>query len=121
MENSTQTAVNAIWQTNLSNANEKLVLYHLASKHELGDKHSPSWKSVPTFLKDFSDKWCSFNELRSATQLSDIKLERTVLNLAERGYIKEDDKMVHASRGKRSAIAKEKIFAITPKIFQDCQ
>ena len=121
MENSTHNAVNAIWQTNLNTSHEKLVLYHLASKHELGEKHSPSWKSIPTFLSDFSDRWCSFDELKNATQLSEIKLSRTVEHLTKNGYIKEEEKTVHASRGKKAALSCQKVFAITEKIFSDYQ
>jgi hypothetical protein len=45
-------AIDAIWKTDMESSQEKLVLYHLASKHELGDRYSSAWKSVDRFIED---------------------------------------------------------------------
>ena len=122
-ENIDQRAINAIWKTTLKSSDHKLVLYQLASKHELGEKHSTSWKSIDAFLSDFEDKWTYVKELREKTRLSDIKLNRSLDELIKSDYIQAKEVPVKFSKRKKfkegEEVPKQKVYAITKKIFQD--
>ena len=113
-------AINAIWHTEMDSPEEKLVLYHLASKHELGERYSTAWKSLGGFLNDFEDKWCGQKELIDATQMSNIKFDRTVETLSKRGYIKKVQR-VQKSKSGTVKDKSETMLAITPKLFTDYQ
>ncbi|MCX6127726.1 MAG: hypothetical protein NTX25_01520 [Proteobacteria bacterium] len=108
-------AVDAIWKTDLDHANEKLVLYHLASKHELGDRYSSTWKTVERFLEEFDQRWGSLKEIKEATQLSEVKLERTIEDLKKKGYLESQANKEARNQGGYDAF----VYAITPKIFKD--
>ena len=108
-------AVDAIWKTDMDNAHEKLVLYHLASRHELGDRYSSTWKSVDRFLEEFGPRWGTLKDLREATQLSAMKLERTIEGLKKKGYIETQANQELRNKGGFDAF----VYAITPKIFKE--
>lgn len=108
-------AVDAIWKTDLEHANEKLVLYHLASKHELGDRYSSAWKSLDRFMDEFQPRWSHLKDIKEATQLSDVKLQRTIEALQKRGYIETQPNNEVRHRGGLDAF----VYGITPKIFND--
>ncbi len=108
-------AVDAIWKTDLEHANEKLVLYHLASKHELGDRYSSAWKPLDRFLDEFQPRWSHLKDIKEATQLSDVKLQRTIEALQKRGYIESQPNNEVRNRGGLDAF----VYGITPKIFDD--
>lgn len=110
-------AVDAIWKTELDHAHEKLVLYHLATKHELGDRYSSAWKPLERFLTDFNLKWAPIKDLKEATRLSDIKLQRTIEGLLKKGYITKQDNQDVKQKGGMDAF----VYGITPKIFEDYQ
>ena len=113
-------AIDAIWKTDMETADEKLLLYHLASKHELGEKHSSSWKDIGPFMEDFSEKWCEKKELGAKTQLSEVKLQRAITALSARGYIETKAKEGKFKSGKKSG-KEEVVVAITKKVFDDFQ
>ena len=119
MENPENRAINAIWKTELENPEEKLVLYQLAAKHELGERYSSSWKSVDQFLKDYEERWCQFKELKEATQMSEIKLQRTVSALKKRNFIVTDEIPVKLNKSGDNKGETQTVYAITPKIFED--
>lgn len=106
-------AIDAIWKTDMDNAQEKLVLYQLASKHELGERFSSNWKSLEAFIADFQPRFASLKDLSNGTKLSDIKLQRTIEGLLKKGYI-EAHKQDHFADGTET-----RAYAITPKIFQE--
>jgi DNA-binding MarR family transcriptional regulator len=108
-------AVDAIWKTDLEHANEKLVLYHLASKHELGDRYSSAWKPLDRFLDEFQPRWSHLKDIKEATQLSDVKLQRTIEALQKRGYIESQPNNEVRHHGGLDAF----VYGITPKIFDD--
>jgi DNA-binding MarR family transcriptional regulator len=108
-------AVDAIWKTDLEHANEKLVLYHLASKHELGDRYSSAWKSLDRFMDEFQPRWSHLKDIKEATQLSDVKLQRTIEALQKRGYIETQPNSEVRHHGGLDAF----VYGITPKIFND--
>ena len=114
-------AINAVWKSDGLSANEKMVLYHLASKHELGEKFSSSWKHILEFLEDFEDKWCSMKELGQSTQLGEIKLGRALTELHGKDLVKFD--LRPAKTGKKKQLeggqSMERIVAITEKLFVD--
>lgn len=107
-------AIDAIWKTDLENAQEKLVLYHLATRHELGERYTTNWKPLETFLLDFQPHWSTFKDLKAATQLSDLKLQRTIEGLIKKRYIDQQSSTdsIHAGGAAFT-------YAITPKIFED--
>ena len=107
-------AIDAIWKTDLENAQEKLVLYHLATRHELGERYTTNWKPLETFLADFSLHWSSFKDLKAATQLSDLKLQRTIDGLLKKRYIEKQGSVDTIQEGGAAFN-----YAITPKIFED--
>ena len=86
-------AINAVWKSEGLDGDEKMVLYHLASKHELGERYSSSWKHITHFIKDFKDKWSPSVELEASTQLSHIKVNRAVKSLHQKGYIKLGERL----------------------------
>ena len=106
-------AIDAIWKTDMESSQEKLVLYHLASKHELGDRYSSAWKSVDRFIEDLEPRWCAFKDIKTATQLSEIKLQRTIEGLLKKGYIER-----HSSQDPKANHELEH-FAITSKLFEE--
>jgi DNA-binding MarR family transcriptional regulator len=108
-------AVDAIWKTDLEHANEKLVLYHLASKHELGDRYSSAWKNLDRFLDEFQPRWSHLKDIKEATQLSDVKLQRTIEALQKRGYIESQPNNEARHQGGLDAF----VYGIKPKIFED--
>jgi len=108
-------AVDAIWKTELEHANEKLVLYSLASKHELGDRYSSAWKSVDRFVDEFQARWSHVKEIKEATQLSDVKLQRTIEALQKKGYIESQPNSEARHHGGLDAF----VYGITPKIFDE--
>ncbi len=108
-------AVDAIWKTDLEHAHEKLVLYHLASKHELGDRYSSSWKTVDRFVEEFKPHWSTLKEIKQATQLSEVKLQRTIEGLQKKGYIESRPNEDTRHHGGFDAF----VYGITPKIFKD--
>ncbi len=107
-------AIDAIWKTDLDNAQEKLVLYQLASKHELGERYSSNWKTLETFIADFQPRYASMKDLRDGTQLSEMKLQRTVEALLKKGYIEDQGHTEDRAGG-----IETHAYAITPKIFQE--
>src|SRR5690349_13244904 len=92
-------AIDAIWKTDLENAQEKLVLYHLATKHELGERYTTNWKALDVFLNDFQPHFSSFKDLKAATQLSDLKLQRTIDGLIKKRYIEQQAPAEHLQAG----------------------
>ena len=108
-------AINAVWKSDGLSANEKMVLYHLASKHELGEKFSSSWKHILEFLEDFEDKWCSLKELGQSTQLGEIKLGRALIKFDLRPAKPGKKKQLEGGQ------SMERIVAITQKLFLDYQ
>lgn len=108
-------AVDAIWKTDMEHAHEKLVMYHLASRHELGDRYSSTWKSVERFLEEFHERWGTLKEIKTATQLSDVKLQRTIEALQKKGYIVSQATTEIRHQGGYDAF----VYAITPKIFKE--
>jgi hypothetical protein len=107
-------AIDAIWKTDLENAQEKLVLYHLATRHELGERYTTNWKTLDSFLSEFIPHYSAFKDLKAATQLSDLKLQRTIETLLKKRYIEQQDSAdtLHAGGNPFS-------YAITRKIFED--
>lgn len=113
-------AINALWHTSLQSADEKLMLYHLASRHELGERYSSSWKGLEAFLADFEDRWCNEKELAEATRLSPDKVSSILQNLHERGYIKKGDARVQRDLVlSRRRSGTTPAWAITPKLFAE--
>ena len=111
-------AIDAIWKTELKDANEKLVLYHLASKHELGERYSTSWKSLEQFLGDFEVKWCELKDICEATRLSEVKASRTLQGLVSRNYV--DTKEIPVKLKKRLLEDQfETVYGISTKIFTE--
>jgi hypothetical protein len=108
-------AVDAIWKTDMEHANEKLVLYHLATKHELGDRYSSAWKNLDRFLDEFQPRWSHVKDIRGATQLSEVKLQRTIEALQKKGYIESQPNSELRHHGGIDAF----VYGITPKIFDD--
>jgi len=108
-------AVDAIWKTDLEHAHEKLVLYHLASKHELGDRYSSAWKTLDRFMEEFNPRWSTLKEIKEATQLSDVKLQRTIEGLQKKSYIESQPNSDARHHGGFDAF----VYGITPKIFND--
>ncbi len=119
METAESHAINAIWKTDLKSPEEKLILYQLASKHELGERYSSSWKHIDQFLKDFKTRWCPLKELKDSTQLSDVKLKRTLAELLNRKYIESNEIPVKLKRNRENSAETQSIYAITPKIFEE--
>lgn len=107
-------AIDAIWKTDLENSQEKLVLYHLATRHELGERYTTNWKPLETFLLDFKPHWSTLKDLKLATQLSDLKLQRTIEGLIKKGYIEKEGSTDSIQTGGAAFT-----YAITPKIFED--
>ncbi|SME96031.1 hypothetical protein [Pseudobacteriovorax antillogorgiicola] len=120
MQNDENKAINAIWMTELKDANEKLVLYQLATKHDLGERYSSSWKSLEQFISDFETKWCSFKEIIDGTRLSHVKAERTLNALKSRNLVESKEIPVKL---KKNDVQEEyqTVYGITAKIFIDFQ
>lgn len=119
MQNTDNKAVDAIWKTQLKDANEKLVLYHLVTKHELGDRYSSSWKSIEQFLNDFDTKWFSPKELQMGTQLSSVKVERTLKELMNRNLVESSEIPAKLNKREDNPNKTQTIYAITSKLFED--
>lgn len=130
-------AVSAIWNTNFGSADDKLVMYFLTSKHELGSKTSVTYKKLDEFLNEFTDRWCNHKELVEGTRLSPVKLERCLQNLLKQGYLKTqtktstrdkkkvemgEDGVTHISTIKDAGTAStETQFCVTDKLFREFQ
>ncbi|NRA68416.1 MAG: hypothetical protein HRU19_28285 [Pseudobacteriovorax sp.] len=119
MLNNENRAVNAIWKTDLGSAEAKLVLYQLATKHELGDRYSSSWKDTEKFLSDFELKWCQFKDIQVGTQLSEVKLNRTFKDLEEKGFIVSKQQPAKLSKKGAVKSGDVTVYAITDKIFAE--
>ena len=119
----TKRAVDAIWKTNIHGANEKLILYFLTSKHHLGHSTSSDWKELDDFIKDFEAKWVTEKELQTGTQLSPIKVQRTIKALADAGYVDISKRAKKFSKRKKfkedELVPHESLYAVTEKIFHD--
>ena len=118
MTQKTDSPIEAIWQTPQRTADEKLLLYHLATKHELGDPKSSSWKPLPDFIEDFTQKWCQQKELQTKTNLSLYKVNRALESLTESGYVTTKEQAETYRSGKESGDT-ERLVSITSKIFDD--
>ena len=122
MHNDDNRALNAVWNTDVQSQGEKLVLAHLATKHELGNKFSSGWKPLEQFIADFQDRWCSLNEIEEATRLSPVKATQTIAALVSRDLVKVTERPKVGKRRKEGApVAMEQVVALTPKIFNDYQ
>ena len=121
MQNEDNRAINAVWKSESETHTEKLVLAHLATKHELGEKYSSSWKPLDQFIDDFQDRWCALHELADATQLSPLKVERTLAGLVARDLIKVSERPAKLGKRKKlaegEAVPMEQVVALTTKIF----
>ena len=113
-------AIDAIWKTELNDSNEKLVLYHLTSKHQLGERYSSSWKSLATFMSDFSLQWCSVKDIQEGTRLSDVKVHRTLESLKSQGLVELSEREIRVGK-KKAKTATERLYAINLKIFENYQ
>ena len=117
--------LNAISNAELKSSKEKLVLFCLVQKHELGDSNTNTWRSMSAFMSKFSDKWCSMKELVEKTRLSDKKLIEVLDGLKDRGYIKVDyqsdegDLVTKKPNKKLNNKSKVLTYAITDKIFNE--
>ena len=116
-------AMKAVWDTELESHYEKLVICHLAAKHELGDRYSSAWKPLDQFIAEFQDRWCNLHELEDATHLSKVKLERALAGLVARDLVKVSQRP--AKVGKRKKLLEgevaptEQVVTLTAKIFSD--
>tara|TARA_B100001094_G_C18096657_1_gene753355 strand:- start:741 stop:1106 length:366 start_codon:yes stop_codon:yes gene_type:complete len=112
------TAITAVWKTDFQSQEEKLIVVHLASKHEMGEKYSSSWKPVTDFLTQFEEKWCTLSDLASKTHISKVKMTRNLGTLVEKGYINESTKDGKRFKdGKETSL--EPIYSLTKKVFED--
>ena len=112
-------AIDAIWKTNLNDSSEKLVLYQLTSKHDLGNRFSSSWKNIIEFLDDFEPKWSTIKEIMNGTQLSQVKVQRALDNLASQKYVTCSEVAVKLKKKKVESGEMQAVYAITDKIFSD--
>lgn len=120
MEANNRQALNALWKSDLVGSDEKIMLYHLTSKHSLGDGTTVGLKDVDRFIEDFSDRWCEERELHKVSNLSEVKAQRSLNTLQEKGYIKYSEKEVFTKKGKpRKDVSKLKLYAITEKLFHE--
>lgn len=134
MNNEKNGALDAIWQTSLNSSIEKLIMAHLTSKHDLGDKYSSaSWKEINSFIDNFEDKWCNLKELEDATQLSQVKIQRVLKGLKDKDLVKSTLKSTRSEKKKKSVndegkietntkkkdAPNEVVYAVTKKIFED--
>lgn len=112
-------AVDAIWKTNLNNGNEKLVLYQLTSRHELGNRFSSSWKTLDEFIKDFELKWTTIKEIMEGTQLSQVKVQRTLDTLTSQKFVESSEVPIKLKKKQIETGEMQAVYAITDKIFVD--
>lgn len=119
MQQQEDKAINAIWKTDLGSPEAKLVLYQLASRHELGDRYSSSWKTAEQFVKDFEQKWSTAKEIAAATQLTEVKFERVADNLVEKGYVATKELEPRVNKKGKVIGKTSKAYAITSKIFEE--
>ena len=119
MQNNENKAVDAIWKTQLKDANEKLVLYQLVTKHELGERYSSSWKTIDQFIGDFDTKWFTCKEVEEGTKLSPVKVERTLKTLHGRKLVETSEIPVKLKKNQEDTGETQTIYAITPKLFED--
>ena len=62
-------------KTENKSAVEKLVLFQLSRKHEMGSSKSVNWKGLDDFINDFSEKWQSVEDIAQKTNLSTVKIQ----------------------------------------------
>ena len=110
-------AIDAIKKAENKNAVEKLVLFQLSSKHDMGSKQSVNWKSLDNFIDDFSEKWQSLGDLAEKTQLSLVKVSRAIETLEKDKLITR--KTVDTKTKKAKVIGKHEVISLTPTIFEN--
>jgi hypothetical protein len=66
-------------------------------------------------MDEFQPRWSHLKDIKEATQLSDVKLQRTIEALQKRGYIETQPNNDVRHHGGLDAF----VYGITPKIFND--
>ena len=115
-------AIDVIWNTKLESSAERLVIYYLASKHQLAERVTSTYQTVSQFLNGMQDAWTSMRELQTATQLSTVKIQKTLEGLSERGLVKASQRPLYTGKPKVEGMdigPQETIYDITDKMFAD--
>ena len=112
----TKFAVDAIKKTTDKSSVEKLVLFQLSRKHEMGSKHSVNWKGLDDFISDFQEKWQSVEDIAQQTNLSTVKISRAVETLVKDDFVTK--KKVAIKTKKAKVIGEHEVFSLTPKVFE---
>ena len=115
-DNKTKLAVDAIKQTKNKSAVEKLVLFQLSRKHEMGSSKSVNWKGLDDFINDFSEKWQSVEDIAQKTNLSTVKISRAIETLAQDDLVVK--KTVEVKTKKAKVIGEHEVISLTPKVFE---
>ena len=117
LNNEKKYAVDAIKKSTNKNAVEKLVLFQLSTKHEMGSSKSVNWKCLDEFLDDFSERWQSIEDLAKHTNLSTVKVSRAIETLSKDQLVVT--KSVEKKTKKAKVIGQEEVVSLTPKVFQN--
>ena len=115
-KNETKFAVDAIKKTGNKSSIEKLVLFQLSRKHEMGSTKNVSWKSLDEFITDFSEKWQSVEDIAQRTNLSTVKISRAIETLAQDDLVAR--KTIDVKTKKAKVIGKHEVISLTPKVFE---
>ena len=115
-KNETKFAVDAIKKTENKSSIEKLVLFQLSRKHEMGSTKNVTWKGLDDFINDFSEKWQSVEDIAQKTNLSTVKITRAIETLAQEDLVAR--KTVPVKTKKAKVIGKHEVISLTPKIFE---
>ena len=66
-------------------------------------------------MEEFNPRWSTLKEIKEATQLSEVKLQRTIEGLQKKGSIESQPNTDARHHGGFDAF----VYGITPKIFSD--
>ena len=114
-------AVDVIWNTKLESSAEKMVVYYLASKHQLGERVTSTYMTASQFVGAMQEIWIGMRELTNATQLSAVKVEKSLQSLLSRGIIKKMSRPLHSGGSKENVdiAPQETVYDLTDKIFRE--
>ena len=112
----TKFAVDAIKKVSNKSAVEKLVLFQLSSKHDMGSTRSVNWKGLEDFISDFSEKWQSISDIAENTNLSEVKVSRAIETLEKEDLITR--KTVPIKTKKSKVVGEHDVISLTPKVFE---
>jgi hypothetical protein len=124
-KNSTATSsaspIDAIWNTDQCTADEKLVIYYLTTRHQIGEKYSPTYLTVDKFIDNLGEQWSNFKEIEEATRLSKVRLERALAQLETRKIVKTTQRPARVSKKNQDTdlMPRESVYDITEKLFTD--